>query len=57
MRASSTILVSDQEKKKKLIRIDADVHKALGDLIEHKGETYSDIIKRLIKFYKEQKRT
>lgn len=47
---SSSVLVSD---KKKLIKINPDVHKALGE-VGIWGESYSDIIKRLIKSYKER---
>jgi predicted CopG family antitoxin len=35
----------------KMLRIDDDVHAALTDLGK-KNESYSDIIRRLIKFYK-----
>jgi predicted CopG family antitoxin len=45
------ILVSADEKKK-LIKITPDVHKALGEL-GNKNDTYDDIIRRLIKHYKD----
>jgi hypothetical protein len=53
MQASSTVTVP--EKDKKMVRLDPDVKKDLESLIERKGETYSDIVKRLIRFYKQHK--
>jgi predicted DNA-binding protein len=50
---SSSLLVTIPEKDKKIIRLHPDVHKELGELVEHKGETYNDIVKRLIRHYKE----
>jgi hypothetical protein len=52
--ASSLLVIP--EKDKKIIRLHPDVKKSLDDLIEHKGETYNDIIKRLVKFYKEHEK-
>jgi hypothetical protein len=46
-------LVTIPEKDKKIIRLHPDVHKELGELVERKGETYNDIVKRLIRHYKE----
>jgi len=46
-------LVTIPEKDKKIIRLHPDVHKELGELVERKGETYNDIVKRLIRYYKE----
>jgi hypothetical protein len=37
---------------KKIIKLHPDVHKELGELVQYKGETYNDIVKRLIKHYK-----
>lgn len=51
--ASSLMVIP--EKDKKIIRLHPDVKKALDDLVERKGETYNDIIKRLVKFYKEHR--
>ena len=48
-----TLLVSDKGEKKMIIKLTPDVHKALGELVQYKGETYNDIVKRLIKHYKE----
>jgi negative regulator of replication initiation len=48
---ASSLVVSEKENKK-IIRVDEDVHKELGELVQHKGETYNDIVKRLIKHYK-----
>ncbi len=39
------------EKDKKLIKIDPDVHKALNE-VGMRGESFSDIIKRLIEEHK-----
>ncbi len=36
----------------RVIRVEPDVHEAL-DEIGHRGETYGDIVKRLVTFYKE----
>jgi hypothetical protein len=56
MQASSDLTVP--EKDKKMIRILQDTHEELNKLVQYKGETYDSIIRRLIKFYKEQhKRT
>ena len=43
------------QKKMRVIRVEPDVHEAL-DEIGQRGETYGDIVKRLVKFYKEHKR-
>lgn len=51
MQASAKLIVSNKNKKK-LMKVDPDVHKALGEVGQW-GETYSDIIRRLIKHYKE----
>jgi hypothetical protein len=40
------------EKDKKMVRLHPQVKKELDGLVEYKGETYSDIIWRLIKHYK-----
>ncbi len=50
-----TVLVT--ERNKKIVKLNPDVHKALGELVQFKGETYNDIIKRLIKSYKEHHRS
>jgi hypothetical protein len=55
MSQASSLLVIP-EKDKKIIRLHPDVKKSLDDLVERKGETYNDIIRRLVKFYKEHKR-
>lgn len=52
-RESNSLLVTIPEKDKKIIRLHPDVHKELGELVERKGETYNDIVKRLIRHYKE----
>ena len=52
MQASSQKLEMVSKKPKKLLKIDPDVHDALGEVGEW-GETYSDIIRKLVKFYKE----
>lgn len=39
----------------RVIRVGPDVHKAL-DEIGQRGETYGDIVKRLVKFYKEHEK-
>jgi hypothetical protein len=52
--ASSLLVIP--EKDKKIIRLHPDVKDQLDELIEYKGETYNDIVKRLIKFYKEHQR-
>jgi hypothetical protein len=44
------------EKDKKIIRLHPDVKKELDSLIDYKGETYNDIVRRLIRFYKEHKK-
>jgi hypothetical protein len=51
IQASSLLVIP--EKDKKIIRLHPDVKKSLDDLVERKGETYNDIIKRLVKFYRE----
>lgn len=45
-----------KNKDMRFMRLNPDVHKALGELVVYKGETYSDIIMRLIKFYKEHRK-
>jgi hypothetical protein len=47
---ASSLLVTE---KKKLLKIDPNVHQALGE-VGLWGETYSDIIRRLIKEHKER---
>ena len=54
MQATTTQLTIP-EKDKKMVRLHPDVHKELGELVERKGESYNDIIKRLVKFYKQHK--
>jgi hypothetical protein len=49
MQANSQIVMADQ--KKKLIKIDPNVHKELNE-VGLRGESFSDIIHRLVKFYK-----
>jgi predicted CopG family antitoxin len=49
MQATSQVMAD----KKKLMKVDPDVHKALGEVGQW-GETYSDIIRRLIKEHKER---
>lgn len=44
------------KKSMRVIRVEPDVHEAL-DEIGQRGETYGDIVKRLVKFYQEHKRT
>lgn len=39
---------------KKIVKLHPDVHKELGELVEYKGETYNDIIRRLIRYYKQR---
>jgi len=51
IQASSTLTIP--EKDKKIIRLHPDVKNELDKLIEYKGETYNDIIRRLIKHYKQ----
>ncbi|MDQ3903757.1 MAG: hypothetical protein M3247_08980 [Thermoproteota archaeon] len=53
IQASSLLTIP--EKDKKIIKLHPDVKKSLDDLVERKGETYNDIVKRLVKFYKEHK--
>ncbi len=48
---ASTLLVPDA--KKKLIKIDPEVHKELNE-VGLRGESFSDIIHRLIKYYKDR---
>jgi hypothetical protein len=55
VKQARSLLVVIPDKDKKHIKLHPDVHKELGELVEYKGETYNDIVKRLIKFYKEQK--
>jgi predicted CopG family antitoxin len=55
MQASSQGLISDASSKKKLIKIDPEVHKELND-IGLRGESFSDIIHRLVKEHKEKER-
>jgi predicted DNA-binding protein len=45
--------VTIPEKDKKIIRLHPGVKKELDELVEYKGETYNDIVRRLIKHYKE----
>jgi predicted DNA-binding protein len=40
-----------QVRMEKAIKLDKDVYDRLGTLIERKGETYSDIVRRLIEHY------
>jgi predicted CopG family antitoxin len=40
--------------KKKMVKIDPDVHEAL-DKLGKRGESFSDIIRRLVQLYKEHK--
>jgi predicted CopG family antitoxin len=42
-----------QQEMAKMIRIDDHVHKELTELGK-KGESYSDLIKRLVEFYKKE---
>jgi predicted CopG family antitoxin len=42
------------EKKKKLIKIDPKVHQELNE-VGLRGESFSDIIHRLVNFYKEHR--
>jgi hypothetical protein len=49
MQASSEEMV---EKKYVTVRLEADVHKELNE-IGLRGESFSDIVRRVIKFYKE----
>ena len=41
------------DKDKKIVKLHPDVHKELGELGQF-GETYNDIVKRLIKYYKDR---
>jgi predicted HicB family RNase H-like nuclease len=49
---ASSILASQEKDKKMMIRLTPDVHEELGKLVQYKGETYNDIVERLIKHYK-----
>ena len=41
------------DKDKKAVRIYPDLHDALGNLVEKKGDSYDAIIRRLVNFYEE----
>ncbi len=56
LQARADLLMSEKDDKT-MVRIGRDTKKLLDDLVERKGETYDDIIKRTAKFYKEHKRT
>jgi Putative antitoxin len=52
MQASTTTILVPEDKKK-LIKIDPDVHKALNE-VGLRGESFSDIIKRLIEEHRKR---
>jgi predicted DNA-binding protein len=52
MSQASSLELTIPEKDKKIIRLYPDVKKELDELVEYKGETYNDIVRRLIKHYK-----
>ena len=43
------------DKDKKAVRIYPDLHEALGNLVEKKGDSYDVIIRRLVNFYEEHR--
>lgn len=53
VKQASSLLVVIPDKDKKHIKLHPDVHKELSGMVEYRGETYNDVVKRLIKFYKE----
>jgi hypothetical protein len=41
------------DKDKKVVKIYPDLHEALGNFVEKKGDSYDIIIRRLVNFYEE----
>lgn len=43
------------DKDKKVVKIYPDLHEALGNFVQKKGDSYDIIIRRLVNFYEERK--
>jgi hypothetical protein len=59
LQASSQLVISPEppskytDKDKKTIKIYPDLHEALGNFVQKKGDSYDAIIRRLVNFYEE----